>query len=88
VPELTVLTDIGLVFASFGCLIVYNNRDARAIQTNNVISKIAENLYAAISELADSQAILAPEVAPVPAGETVRALRDRRATRPIGDEAG
>ena len=75
VPELTVLTDIGLVLASFGCLIVYNNRVAQAIQTNNVIPKIVENLYAAISELADSQAIVTPEVAPVPAGETVRALR-------------
>jgi uncharacterized membrane protein len=29
VPELTVLTDIGLVLASFGCLIVYNNRSRR-----------------------------------------------------------
>ena len=77
VPELTVLTDIGLVFASFGYLIVYNNRVAQAIQTNNVIPKIVENLYAAISELADSQAIATPKVAPVPADETVAALRAR-----------
>ena len=46
VPELAVLTDIGLVFASFGYLIVYNNRVSSAIQTNNVIPKIVENLYA------------------------------------------
>ena len=77
VPELTVLTDIGLVFASFGYLIVYNNRVAQAIQTNNVIPQIVENLQAAISELADSQAIATPEVAPIPASETVAALRNR-----------
>src|SRR5271166_3609771 len=77
VPQLTVLTDIGLVLASFGYLIVYNNRVAQAIQTNNVIPKIVENLYAAISELVDSQSIVTSDVAPVPVGESVEALHDR-----------
>jgi hypothetical protein len=40
---------------------------AQAIQTNNVIPKIVENLHAAISERADSQAIVRPEVAPAQA---------------------
>lgn len=38
VPQLTLLTTIGLVFANFGYLLVYNNQVAQAIQTNNVMS--------------------------------------------------
>ena len=77
VPQLTVLTDIALVLASFGYLVVYNNRVAQAIQTNNVIPQIVENLYAAISELADSQASVTRDVSSAAAGETAEALRDR-----------
>jgi hypothetical protein len=78
VPELTVLTTSGSCSQASAVSIVYNKRDARALQTNNVIPKIVENLYAVVSELADSQAIVTPEVAPVPAGETVRAGRESR----------
>src|SRR5271157_1833636 len=74
VPQLTVLTDVGLVFASFGYLIVYNNRVAQAIQTNNVLPQIVENLHATISELAT------PEGPSAPAGESVEALRVRCVT--------
>ena len=69
VPQLTVLTDVGLVFASFGYLVVYNNRVAQAIQTNNVLPHIVENLHATISELAT------PEGPSAPAGESMEALR-------------
>ena len=57
VPQLTVLTSVGLVLVSFGYLVVYNNRVAQAIQTNNVLPHIVENLYAAISELSQPRVI-------------------------------
>ena len=50
VPQLTVLTSIALVFISFCYLVIYNNRIAVVIQTNNVLASIAENLHAAIEE--------------------------------------
>src|SRR5271157_2120921 len=50
VPQLTVLTSVLLVFVSFVYLVIYNNRVAQAIQTNNVLPRIVENLHAAISE--------------------------------------
>jgi uncharacterized membrane protein len=77
VPQVTVLTDIGLVFASFGYLVVYNNRVAQAIQTNNVIPGIVENLHAAISELAELRMIARPDGPSAPAGESVESLRTR-----------
>jgi uncharacterized membrane protein len=77
VPQVTVLTDIGLVFASFGYLVVYNNRVSQAIQTNNVIPRIVENLHAAISELAELRVIATPEGLSAPAGESVESLRAR-----------
>src|SRR5580700_2245977 len=39
VPQLTVLCSVGLVFVSFGYLVVYNNQIAQAIQTNNVLAR-------------------------------------------------
>jgi uncharacterized membrane protein len=51
VPQLTVLTSVVLVFVSFCYLVVYNHRIALAIQTNNVLARIVEDLYGAIGEL-------------------------------------
>src|SRR5215471_4061055 len=50
VPQLTVLTSTALVFISFCYLVVYNHRIALAIQTNNVLARIVEDLHAAIEE--------------------------------------
>jgi uncharacterized membrane protein len=77
VPQLTVLTDIGLVFASFGYLVVYNNRVSQAIQTNNVIPRIVENLHVAISELAELRLIATPDGLSAPVRESVESLRAR-----------
>src|SRR5208283_20963 len=55
VPQLTVLCSVVLVFVSFCYLVIYNNQIAQAIQTNNVLARIIENLYAAISELAEQR---------------------------------
>jgi uncharacterized membrane protein len=77
VPQLTVLTDIGLVFVSFGYLVVYNNRVAQAIQANNVLPQIVENLHAAISELGELRVAATREGVSAPEGETVEPLRAR-----------
>jgi uncharacterized membrane protein len=77
VPQLTVLTSVGLVLVSFGYLIVYNNRVAQAIQTNNVLPHIVESLYVAISELSQEQVIETSTAATEPAGETADDLRVR-----------
>ena len=50
-PQLTVLTSVLLVFVSFCYLVFYNHRIALAIQTNNVLARIVEDLHAAIGEL-------------------------------------
>jgi uncharacterized membrane protein len=50
VPQLTVLTSVLLVFVSFCFLVFYNHRVAFAIQTNNVLARIIENLHTAIGE--------------------------------------
>jgi len=50
VPQLTVLTSVLLVFTSFCFLVVYNHRVAVAIQTNNVLARIIQDLNAAIRE--------------------------------------
>ena len=71
------LTSVGLVLVSFGYLIVYNNRVAQAIQTNNVLPHIVESLYAAISELSQEQVIETSTAATEPAGETADDLRVR-----------
>jgi uncharacterized membrane protein len=47
-PQLTVITSVLLVFASFCYLVVYNHRIALAIQTNNVLARIVEGLNFAI----------------------------------------
>ncbi len=79
VPQLTVLCSVALVFVSFGYLVIYNNRVAQAIQTNNVLARIVENLYAAISELAEERVIETGYAAPAQPeqGEPVDALRLR-----------
>jgi uncharacterized membrane protein len=51
VPQITVLTGIALVLFSFCYLVIYNNKVAQAIQTNNVLAHIVENLNQAISDL-------------------------------------
>ena len=68
VPQLTVLCSVALVFVSFGYLVIYNNQVAQAIQTNNVLARIVENLHAAISELAEQRVIETGNAAPDAAG--------------------
>lgn len=82
VPQLTVLCSVALVFVSFCYLVVYNNRVAQAIQTNNVLARIIENLYAAITELAQRRLIetgIANPTQPADA-EPVDAVRRRCTT--------
>jgi uncharacterized membrane protein len=57
VPQLTVLTSVLLVFVSFCYLVVYNNRIALALQTNNVLARIVEVLHRAIAELSHEVAV-------------------------------
>jgi uncharacterized membrane protein len=59
VPQITILTSVALVFVSFCYLVVYNHRIALAIQTNNVLARIVENLSQAIGELSQRAARLA-----------------------------
>jgi uncharacterized membrane protein len=82
VPQLTVLCSVALVFVSFGYLVVYNNRVAQAIQTNNVLARIIENLHAAISGLAEQKVIEIGNADPAPPrpAEPVDAVRQRCTT--------
>ena len=82
VPQLTVLSSVALVFVSFGYLVIYNNQVAQAIQTNNVLARIVENLHAAISELAQQRVIETDNAAPTKQGqgETVDEIRLRCTT--------
>src|SRR5262249_37672313 len=64
-PQLTVLISVVLVFVSFCYLVVYNHRIALAIQTNNVLARIVEDLFGAIGELSRPRVI---DVGSVPAG--------------------
>jgi uncharacterized membrane protein len=57
VPQLTVLTSVVLVFASFCYLVFYNHRIALAIQTNNLLARIVENLNGAIGELSEQRVV-------------------------------
>jgi uncharacterized membrane protein len=57
VPQLTVLTSVVLVFVSFCYLVFYNHRIALAIQTNNLLARIVENLNGAIGELSKQRVI-------------------------------
>jgi len=79
VPQLTVLTSVALVFVSFCYLVVYNNRVAQAIQTNNVLAHIVENLHAAVSQLREPRVIETDTITPgqVATGEPADALRDQ-----------
>jgi uncharacterized membrane protein len=66
VPQLTLLTSVVLVFLSFCYLVFYNHRIALAIQTNNLLARIVENLNGAIGELserrvADRSAVRVPQ---------------------------
>jgi uncharacterized membrane protein len=70
VPQITVLSGVALIVASFGYLVIYNNRVAQAIQTNNVLPHIVETLHAAIAEF--SQARMTDG-----AGDTPEVLRAR-----------
>src|SRR5262252_3665265 len=73
VPQLTVLTSVVLVFVSFCYLVVYNHRIAIAIQTNNMLARIVENLSEAIGDLSEH----APRPAQVHEGEDIAAVRSR-----------
>jgi uncharacterized membrane protein len=68
-PQLTVLTSVALVFASFCYLVIHNHRIALAIQTNNVLAHIVESLNAAI------EAFLQPRVDNT---ETIFLVRSQR----------
>src|SRR5262252_4909785 len=57
VPQLTVLTSVVLVFVSFCYLVVYNHRIALAIQTNNVLARIVEDLNSAIEQRSVSRVV-------------------------------
>ncbi len=88
VPQLTVLADVALVFASFGFLVIYNNHIAQGvqIQTKNILPHIVENMLAAISRSEELRVITTPEVGSVPEDEPVEALRARCVAqgRPVG----
>ena len=56
VPQVTVLSSVMLVILSFGFLVIYNHRVGTSIQTNNVLARIVEDLYAAITELSKEKA--------------------------------
>jgi uncharacterized membrane protein len=76
VPQITVLCSVALVLVSFGYLVIYNNRVAQAIQTNDALPRIVENLHVAISEL---ETMRRNTSAPPPEeeGEEVGLLKDR-----------
>jgi uncharacterized membrane protein len=57
VPQLTLLTSVVLVFLSFCYLVFYNHRIALAIQTNNLLARIVENLNGAIGELSEQRVV-------------------------------
>jgi uncharacterized membrane protein len=82
VPQLTVLCSIALVFVSFGYLVIYNNQVAQAIQTDNLLARIVENLHAAIAELAQQRVIEIGNIDQARPGqvEPVEAVRLRCAT--------
>jgi uncharacterized membrane protein len=75
VPQLTLLTCVALVFTSFFYLVVYNNRVAQAIQTNNVLARIIDALNQAISELAHQRHHEARAAAMATATEDIDAVR-------------
>jgi uncharacterized membrane protein len=77
VPQLTLLTSVALVFASFSYLVFYNNRVAQAIQTNNVLVRIIETLNGAVSTLAHERRLEARAAAGSPANEDSNAIRRR-----------
>jgi uncharacterized membrane protein len=83
VPQLTVLCSVAMVFVSFGYLVVYNNQVAQAIQTNNVLARIIENLHAAISELTEQRVIEIDSADPAQPrqGEPVDTVRLRCTTK-------
>jgi uncharacterized membrane protein len=58
-PELTVLTSVILTFVSFCYLVVYNDRIALTMQTNNMLARIVEDLHSALGELSQSRTGLA-----------------------------
>lgn len=57
VPQITVLTSVVLAFVSFCYLVFYNHRIALAIQTNNLLARIVENLNGAIGELSQQRVV-------------------------------
>ena len=76
VPQITVLCSVGLVLVSFCYLVIYNNRVAQAIQTNDALPRIVETLHEAIGELeAMQRSISAPP--PEEAGDEVGLLQNR-----------
>jgi uncharacterized membrane protein len=57
VPQATVLTSVVLTFVSFCYLVVYNHRIALALQTNNMLARIVENLSGAIGEFSQQRVV-------------------------------
>jgi uncharacterized membrane protein len=56
-PQLTVLASVALVFVSFCYLVIYNHRIALAMQTNNMLARIVEDLNEAIGQLTQPRVI-------------------------------
>jgi uncharacterized membrane protein len=79
VPQITVLTSVVLVFVSFCYLVVYNNRIALAIQTNNVLARIVEDLNRTINELSQhaKDVVAGHPTGPATDDDTVEAVRRR-----------
>lgn len=78
IPQITVLTSIALVFVSFCFLVVYNHRVALALQTNNVLARIVEDLNAAIERRSASRVVDTDASATPSGGErNVDAVRTR-----------
>jgi uncharacterized membrane protein len=79
VPQITVLTSVVLVFVSFCYLVVYNHRIALALQTNNVLARIVEDLSRAIGEVSQQHSInfvLADQRGPA-TDDSAEAMRQR-----------
>jgi uncharacterized membrane protein len=75
VPQLSLLTSVALVFVSFSYLVVYNNRVAQAIQTNNVLVRIIETLNNALSTLEQERRNEMRAAVKSPADEDIDAVR-------------
>ena len=80
VPELTTVGCVIMLILSFGLLMVFTNRVALSIQTQNVVSSIVEDLDSCLDELATVACIQADVVNSPALAATADALRERCAS--------